>query len=73
MTVKVLTPDEIVFEGEAKVVSLPGLGGRFQIMDNHAPLIAALGEGNIKIDAKEVKISSGFIEVANNVLTVLAE
>ncbi len=73
MNVQVLTPDELVFEGEAKMVTLPGLGGKFQILDNHAPLIAALGEGTITIDGKNVTIASGFVEVVDNKVTVLAE
>ncbi|MCL4109558.1 UNVERIFIED_CONTAM: hypothetical protein GTU68_061705 [Idotea baltica] len=73
MNVEVLTPDTLVFEGEAKVVTLPGLGGKFQIMDNHAPLIAALGAGTVTIDKQEVQIASGFVEVVDNKVTVLAE
>ena len=73
MTVQVLTPDELLFDGEAKAVSLPGLSGKFQILDNHAPLIAALGEGVVAIDSTEVKIVSGFVEVVDNKVTVLAE
>lgn len=73
MNVQVLTPDTLVFEGEAKMVTLPGLGGKFQIMDNHAPLIAALGAGTVAIDSQEVEIASGFVEVVDNKVTVLAE
>ena len=40
MFVEVLTPDKILFSGDAEVITLPGANGSFQILDNHAPMIA---------------------------------
>ena len=58
-------------------VSLPGLGGRFCILHDHAPLIAALGEGDIIYTVGEKKesfhIMSGFVEVGDNTVAVCAE
>ena len=59
-------------------VQLPGISGLFEILDKHAPLVSALGKGNLKIlkDKKEVEsysIQSGFVEVINNKATVLVE
>lgn len=50
MTVEIITPETKLFEGEVKAIQLPGKDGLFQILDQHAPIIATLGEGVIKID-----------------------
>lgn len=58
-------------------VGLPGLDGRFTVLPGHAPMIAALAEGDIeyvKGDRKSVvHIRSGFAEVCDNKVTVCAE
>ncbi len=76
MDISILSPDKPIFEGEAKLLTLPGLDGLFQIMDNHAPLVAALGTGTIKVDqpngeSLNINIANGFIEVINNSVSLL--
>ncbi len=53
MTVEIITPEARLFHGEAKAIQLPGKDGLFQILDKHAPIIAALGKGTLKIDLPE--------------------
>lgn len=50
MQLEIITPEAQVFAGKADAVQLPGLDGLFQILKGHAPIIAALGQGVIKID-----------------------
>jgi F-type H+-transporting ATPase subunit epsilon len=50
MLVEILTPDQALFKGEATAVQLPGKDGLFQVLDHHAPIIATLAEGTVKID-----------------------
>ncbi len=77
MQVELITPDQTVFSGEATGIKLPGVNGSFEVLANHAPLISALGEGTVRINAKEgattVTITGGFAEVLNNRVVVLAE
>ena len=78
MTLEIITPDKEIFKGETSLVQLPGLDGLFEILNNHAPLIAALRKGNVKIlDEKEepqyFEITGGVVEVLNNRILVLAE
>lgn len=78
MTVEIVTPDQKVFEGEAKHVQLPGKTGLFGILDNHAPIISSLAKGNVKVDGKDGQtynfaINGGVVEVKANKVTVLAE
>jgi len=59
-------------------VQLPGIGGLFEVLDRHAPLVSALKEGTLKILVDKTAttsfaIKSGFVEVLNNKTTVLVE
>ncbi len=78
MILEILTPEKKLYSGEVYGVQLPGISGLFEILDKHAPLVSALGKGNLKIlkDKKEVEsysIQCGFVEVINNKATVLVE
>jgi F-type H+-transporting ATPase subunit epsilon len=78
MTLEILTPEAKLYSGDVYGIQLPGIEGSFEILDRHAPLVAALGKGNIKIlksktDFANYKIESGFVEVLNNKTTVLVE
>ena len=76
MNISVLSPEKEIFSGKIKSVRVPGIGGQFEILDNHAPLVAALGEGDVRMilenGKKEMyKIDSGFIEVLRNEVSLL--
>ncbi|PIO49033.1 MAG: ATP synthase F1 subunit epsilon [[Chlorobium] sp. 445] len=76
--VEVVTPVKQVFEGEAVCLTLPGVVGSFQILQNHAPILSALKEGTLRIDLADKSsqtfvISSGFVEMNNNRAIVIAE
>ena len=49
MKLEIITPERHLFDGEADLVQLPGTDGLFEVLNNHAPMIAALGSGNVKI------------------------
>ena len=49
MNLTVLTPDKEVFLGTIKSVKVPGSDGQFQILNNHAPLVASLDAGDVFI------------------------
>ncbi|MFM1875396.1 MAG: F-ATPase epsilon subunit [Bacteroidota bacterium] len=78
MILEIVTPDEKIFEGEAKHVQLPGKEGLFGILDNHAPIVATLAKGKVKVEAidgdiKYFEIGGGVVEMNNNKVIVLAE
>ncbi len=78
MTLEILTPERKIFSGDVYGVQLPGIGGSFEILDKHAPLVSALKAGKMKILADKnntisYSIQSGFAEVINNRTTVLVE
>ncbi len=78
MNVEIITPDTNIFKGEASLIQLPGVDGLFEILHNHAPMIAALGEGKVKIkkesgETEYFDIDGGVLEVKENKVLVLAE
>jgi len=78
MKLEIKSPDKKVFSGEVTLVQLPGSDGSFEILNNHAPMIATLGTGRAKIQATDGKlrffeIKGGVCEVKDNNITVLTE
>ena len=78
MQLEILTPEHKVFSGNVYGIQLPGVEGSFEILENHAPMIASLGKGRMKIlkdknSTESYEISSGFVEVLNNHASVLIE
>ena len=49
MTLEILTPEKRIYSGDVYGVQLPGIDGKFEVLDRHAPLVSALGKGNLKI------------------------
>jgi F-type H+-transporting ATPase subunit epsilon len=76
MHLEIITPDRKVFDGEATAVRFPGTDGSFEVLNNHAPLIAALKEGDVTVTGAgggTFHIGGGIVEVLRNKVTVLAE
>jgi len=78
MLLEILTPEKKLFSGNVQGVQLPGVDGLFEILDKHAPLVSALGIGNVKVlqkvtAAESYAIQGGFVEVIDNKATVLVE
>jgi F-type H+-transporting ATPase subunit epsilon len=78
MQLDILTPEHKVYSGTVYGIQLPGIEGSFEILDKHAPMIASLGKGKMKIikdknTTELYEISAGFVEVINNKATVLIE
>lgn len=78
MTLEILTPEKKLYSGDVYGVQLPGIGGLFEILDKHAPLVSVLSKGKLKIlkdknNSTLYNIQSGFVEVLNNRVTVLVE
>ena len=74
MTLKIISAEDIVFEGEVTMVSLPGTMGAFTVLHNHASLISTLTPGNVVYEENgnqtSVEICGGIVDVDNNVVSV---
>ena len=65
-----------MFSGEVDSVAVPGAKGRFEILNNHAPIVSALTAGKVVCSGKEtleLDILGGFVEVACNEVSVCVE
>tara|TARA_Y100000385_G_scaffold4176_1_gene4571 strand:- start:253 stop:489 length:237 start_codon:yes stop_codon:yes gene_type:complete len=78
MQLEIITPEKKVFEGEVTSVQLPGVTGKFEILNNHAPIISSLTKGKVRVidsnnNTKHYDINGGVIEMQNNKVIVLAD
>jgi len=77
LEVHVVTPEEEVWAGDADMVVVTASDGQLGVQPGHAPLLALLGAGPLKIKtgSSEVlaNVDSGFLHVANDRVEVLAE
>jgi F-type H+-transporting ATPase subunit epsilon len=76
-TLSVISPDRKLFEGPAKFVVVPGHDGEIGILHDHAPLMALLGEGALRVETDtgilRFRVSGGFVQVLDNEVSVLSE
>lgn len=78
MNVVILTPEKEAFRGAATSVKVPGTSGEFEVLRNHAPVVSSLETGEVRVlaeggDKVSFYINSGFIEVLNNEVSILAQ
>lgn len=70
------SPENVMFKGEVEHVVVPGSEGEFGVLAHHAPLIAMLRPGMLKIlgpNEQHFVVRGGFAEVNPKGLTVLAD
>jgi F-type H+-transporting ATPase subunit epsilon len=83
LRVRLVTPERTLFEADATAVELPSKSGYMEVLFGHAPLMAELGAGDVRIhtgaglestspDTARYNVSWGFVEVLPNRVTVLA-
>lgn len=75
MTLKIISAEDILFQGEVKAVHLPGVQGAFTVLRNHASLISALNPGRVSYELPDgmtdgVDISGGIVDVDRNIVAV---
>ncbi len=77
MHLEIITPEKKIFEGDVTIVTFPGADGSFQVMNDHAPLVSLLKDGQVIYKSKEsteqVTITGGVVEVLKNKVIVLAD
>jgi F-type H+-transporting ATPase subunit epsilon len=49
MFLEIVTPEATLFTGEVDSLSVPGVSGEFQMLNNHAPIVSTLKSGYVKI------------------------
>lgn len=78
MHLKIMSPQKFIYEGEVVLVQFPGTMGSFEVLQNHAPLIARIDKGKLKIIDEGrnkffLEVSPGIVEIKDNKIVVLTE
>ena len=77
LQVELVSADRVVWSGEATMVTARTTDGEIGVLRNHAPVLSVLLPSAVKIDSGDERvfavIDGGFISVANNRVSVLAE
>lgn len=73
MELKIISAKNPIKVMQVTKVSLPSVMGPFVVLRNHAPIIAALVEGDIVWDGGACHVKQGFVKVMDNVITAVVE
>lgn len=77
LELEVVTPERKLLQEKIESIIVPAAEGSLGILPNHAPLISGLQIGEVKYtqngETKRLAISGGFLEVAGNKVTILAD
>ena len=78
MTVRVVSPEKVVFEGEASALVVPAWDGKVGILPGHAPLLTLLGSGELSVElpgsgSRTYFVAQGVLKVESGHVTVLTE
>ncbi len=75
LNVRVISPDETVWDADAQEIILPSTTGQLGILSGHAPLLTALDIGVMRVreekDWQAIALMGGFAEVQDNEVTIL--
>ncbi len=77
LSVAIISPEHVVYEGRAEMVVAPAWDGEVGILRGHAPLLALLGAGQLRVkeggQELHFTVSGGFLQVVEDRVTVLSE
>ncbi len=60
MFLEIVTPEAVLLTSEVFSVSVPGINGEFQMLNNHAPIVSLLVSGSVKFKGGAIKIEEDF-------------
>jgi len=76
LKVSVISPESVLFEGEADSVVAPAYDGEVGILTGHAPLMALLGSGELRLGGgspRRFTVEGGFMQVFSNDVRIVTE
>ena len=78
LSVRVVSPDRIIFEGEATSLVAPAWDGKVGILPRHAPMLTLVGSGELSIDrpgggSDSFHVNGGVLKVERDQVTLLTE
>lgn len=77
LKVSVISPERVLFEGEAASVVAPAFDGEVGILTDHAPMMTLLGKGALRLGGggsdRRFEIEGGFLQVIENNVRIVTE
>jgi F-type H+-transporting ATPase subunit epsilon len=78
MQVEIVTPEKVLFSGEASMVIAKGSDGEVGVLAGHEPMVLTLAYGELRLYVGEsvahrFAVYGGFLEVRNDVVSVLTD
>jgi F-type H+-transporting ATPase subunit epsilon len=76
LTVSVISPEAVLFEGTTESVIAPAFDGEVGILTGHAPMMTLLGTGELRLgagSAQRFRVQGGFLQVVDDRVRVVTE
>ena len=77
LKVSVISPERTRFDGDATQVVAPAYDGEVGILTGHAPMMALLGRGTLRVSEsggeRRFAVEGGFLQVVDNQVRVVTE
>jgi F-type H+-transporting ATPase subunit epsilon len=77
LRVAVISPEQTLFEGDATSVVAPAHDGEVGILTGHAPMMALLGRGTLRVSSsdgeRKFSVTGGFLQVVDDQVRVVTE
>ena len=75
LKVSVISPEAVLFEGDAESVVAPAYDGEVGILTGHAPMMTLLGKGVLRLGSggQRFNVDGGFLQVVDNTVRVVTE
>jgi len=76
LTISVISPEAVLYEGTTDSVVAPAFDGEVGILTGHAPMMTLLGKGVLRLGGgggQRFNVDGGFLQVADNVVRVVTE
>ena len=75
LTVSVISPEAVLFEGQTDSVVAPAFDGQVGVLTGHAPMVTLLGTGELRLggEGKRFQVKGGFLQVVDDVVRVVTE
>ena len=78
LTLTVISPEAVLYEGTADSVVVPAYDGEVGILTGHAPMMTLLGKGTLRVSGgdaggRQFTIEGGFLQVVENQVRVVTD
>ncbi|KAA4192102.1 F0F1 ATP synthase subunit epsilon [Bacteroides ovatus] len=65
----IVSPEKSIFDGNVKIVTLPGMIGSFSILPGHAPIVSSLSYTTMDGEEHTMDIQGGIVEMSDGTVS----